>query len=65
MSRGADGTKRRRIALGRVHSFGVLLVLAFMLMWSKADVVTARSLGIWSAAHASADLDCKGDSKCK
>ena len=38
MSREADGTKRRRIALGRVHSFDVLLVLAFMLMWSNVAV---------------------------
>src|ERR1700761_7705204 len=38
MSRETGGTKRRRIALGRVHSFGVLLVLAFMLMWSNVAV---------------------------
>jgi len=30
MSREADDTKKRRIALGRFYSFGVLLVLAFM-----------------------------------
>ena len=38
MSREADGTKKRRVALARVHSFGVLLVLLFMLMWSKVAV---------------------------
>jgi hypothetical protein len=38
MSREADGTKKRRIAHGRFYSFGVLLVLAFMLMWSNVAV---------------------------
>ena len=34
MSREADGTKKRRVAVGRFYRFGVLLVLTFMLMWS-------------------------------
>lgn len=33
--------------------------------WSKADIMSMRSLGVWSAAHQSADMDCKGDAKCK
>ena len=38
MSREVDGTKSRRMVLGRVHSFGVLLVLVVMLMWSNVAV---------------------------